>query len=175
MGNIGYWGTSEWTGEQLREVHGLCEQRNLYRPQVEQPQYSLIARDKFETDVRPAGLEYGMGMVVWSPLGMGLLTGKYDGGMPPDSRMAHEEWLRGERYTEEILERVRKFKAYADALGCSRAQLALAWVAAQEGVSSVILGASRLEQLRENLGALVITMDAELNHKLGELFPATTQ
>ena len=102
---------------------------------------------------------------------MGILTGKYDGGLPKDSRMETEEWLREERYNDENLERVRKFKALADRVECSRAQLALAWVAAQEGVSSVILGANCLDQLRENLGALTIEVSPELDQELQELFP----
>ena len=85
--------------------------------------------------------------------------------------MEREEWLREDRYTEENLERVRKFKAVADRVGCSRAQLALAWAAAQEGVSSIILGANRLEQLRENLGALTIEIAPQLEEELRELFP----
>ncbi len=171
QGKVLYWGTSEWTGAQLRELHGICAQGNLYRPQVEQPQYSLIARAKFESEVRPVAREHGMGLVVWSPLAMGVLTGKYDRGIPKDSRMAQEEWLRKDRLTEKNLERVRRFKVFADALGCSRAQLALAWVEAQEGVSSVVLGAASLKQLRENLGALAIRLDEDLNRKLIELFP----
>ena len=102
---------------------------------------------------------------------MGILTGKYDDGLLKGSRMETEEWLREEHYNEENLERVRKFKALADQAECSRAQLALAWVAAQEGVSSVILGANRLEQLRENLGALTIEVTPELDQEMQELFP----
>jgi len=172
QGKIVYWGTSEWTGAQLRELHEICDRRNLYPPRVEQPEYSLVARAKFESDVRPAAMEHGMGMVVWSPLCMGILAGRYDQGMPADSRMAREEWLREYRYTNENLDRVRAFKPYANAAGCSRAQLALAWAAAQDGVSSVILGASRLKQLRENLGALDVTVDDDLRSGLDELFPS---
>lgn len=172
QGKVLYWGTSEWTGAQLRELHAICARENLEHPQVEQPQYNLLARAKFESDVRPTALEFGMGLVVWSPLGMGILTGKYDQGTPKGSRMAREEWLREYRLTEENLARVHRFKAHADGLGCSRAQLALAWTVAQDGVSSVILGASRLEQLQENLQALAITIGDDVNHQLDELFPA---
>ena len=172
-GKVLYWGTSEWTGAQLRDGHAVCDRQNLYPPQVEQPEYSLLARGKFENDVRPAAVEHGMGLVLWSPLCMGILTGKYDDGLPADSRMAREEWLRGDRYTEGNLDRVRKFKALADERGHTRAQLALAWAEAQEGVSSVILGATRLEQLQENLGALDITIDEDTNRALDDLFPPT--
>ncbi len=175
QGKILYWGTSEWSGRQLRQTYELCNNINMYRPQVEQPQYSLLARGKFENSVRPAALELGMGMVCWSPLCMGILTGKYDGGLPKGSRMETEEWLREERYNDENLERVRKFKALADRVECSRVQLALAWVAAQEGVSSVILGTNCLDQLRENLGALTIEVSPELDQELQELFPVPQQ
>lgn len=171
QGKVLYWGTSEWTGTQIREVQTLCERWNLYRPQVEQPQYSLLARGKFEKDTRPAAQEHGMGLVVWSPLGSGLLTGKYDKGLPKGSRMAEQEWLREYHYNEATLERVRKFKIHADALHCSRAQLALAWGAAQSGVSSVILGATSLDQLRENLGALAVSIPDETSRALHGLFP----
>ena len=172
QGKILYWGTSEWSGRQLREVYDLCNAMGLYRPQVEQPQYSLLERGKFENNVRPVAVELGMGLVCWSPLCLGILTGKYDNGLVRGSRLEREEWLREDRYTEDNLERVWKFKAVADRRECSRAQLALAWAAAQEGVSSVILGASRLEQLQENLGALAIEITPQLDQQLQELFPA---
>ena len=171
QGKILYWGTSEWSGRQLHDVAERCNGMNLYRPQVEQPQYNLLARGKFEHSVRPAAVELGMGLVCWSPLCMGILTGKYDTGLIKGSRMETEEWLREDHYNEENLERVRKFKALADRMECSRAQLALAWVAGQEGVSSIILGANRLEQLKENLAALAIDITAEIDQELRELFP----
>lgn len=174
-GKILYWGTSEWTGEQLREANILCAGSNLYRPQVEQPEYSLLARGKFERDVRPVLEQCGMGAVVWSPLSLGMLTGKYDTGLVEGSRLHREEWLRKGRYSEENLERVRKFKAHADALGCTRAQLALAWATAQPGVSSVILGVSHLKQLTENLGAMKVTLTDEVSRTLAELFPASVK
>ena len=175
QGKVLYWGTSEWTGQQIREVNGLCTSANLYRPQVEQPQYSLLARGKFEGDVRPVLEEYGMGSVVWSPLCMGLLTGKYDAGLPADSRFHREEWLRQDRYTEDNLDRVRRFKPHADRLGCTRTQLALAWTAAQPGVSSVILGVASLEQLTENLGAMGVSLGEGVGGALDELFPAVAE
>jgi len=170
-GKVLYWGTSEWTGEQLHEVHGLCGRLNLHRPQVEQPQYSLLARSKLERDVRPAAVALGMGMACWSPLCSGILTGKYDEGIPPESRLARLESLRKGRYSEGNVNRVRRMRAIADRLGCTRAQLALAWVARQAGVSSVILGATRVEQLSENLGALNIDVPASAMSELDQLFP----
>ena len=171
QGKILYWGTSEWTGKQLHNVHKLCRECHLYRPQVEQPQYSLLARAKFEQDVRPAAVEHGMGLVTWSPLALGMLTGKYDEGFPEGARLARVDWLREWAYSEERQELVRRFKAHADQLGCSRAQLALAWVAAQEGVSSVILGVTHVDQLSENLDALKIEIPQQVLKDLDALFP----
>ena len=112
-----------------------------------------------------------MGLVVWSPLAFGILTGKYDDGLPKGSRFDLIEWLRGEYHTEDRIDRARRFKPLADELGCTRAQLALAWAAAQPGISSVILGATSVEQLRENLDALRIDISDELNRELDTVFP----
>ena len=171
QGKVLYWGTSEWTGAQLEEAAQLADQRNLYAPRVEQPQYSLIARQQVEAFIEPAVRATGMGMVVWSPLASGLLTGKYDDGIPSESRLGRMTWLKEAIHTEQNLESVRKMKALADELGCSRAQLALAWTAAQKGVSSVITGANRLSQLEENLTSLDVTMTAEIQNRLDEIFP----
>jgi voltage-dependent potassium channel beta subunit len=172
QGKVLYWGTSEWTGAQIAEAHEIAADGRLYGPQVEQPQYNLFARDKLEDDVRPATDEAGMGIVVWSPLASGLLTGKYDACMPEGSRLARIEWLREQLCTDEKLASVREMRALADEAGCTRAQLALAWCAAQPGISSVILGATRMDQLTENLGALDVTITPELASALDRLFPA---
>ncbi|MDL1872867.1 aldo/keto reductase [Deltaproteobacteria bacterium PRO3] len=171
QGKVLYWGTSEWSGEQLREAHRLCETRNLYRPQVEQPQYSLVERRKFERDVRAVADELGMGLVVWSPLASGLLTGKYDAGIPAGSRLDKIAWLREGILSPERVAQVKRFKQIADELGCSRAQLALAWAVAQPGVSSVITGATRVEQWTENLGALKLALSPATLKALDDLFP----
>ena len=169
QGKIIYWGTSEWTAQQIKEAIDICEQGGYYRPQVEQPQYSLIAREKFETDVRPAAGEEGMGLVTWSPLASGMLTGKYDDGVN-EGRLAQIDWIKETVYTEENIRRVKAMREIAESLGCSRSQLALAWTAAQEGVSSVILGATRVQQLDENLGALKVNITAEVDKTLKNLF-----
>ncbi len=171
QGKILYWGTSEWTGAQLREVLRLCESRYLYRPQAEQPQYSLLERTKFEKDVEPVARESGMGLVVWSPLASGLLTGKYDDGLPKGARLSRIGWLRNAVLRDERLEKVRRFKKVADGLGCTRAQLALAWALGRPGVSSVILGATRIEQLRENLAALSLNLTDDVRRELEGIFP----
>jgi voltage-dependent potassium channel beta subunit len=172
QGKVLYWGTSEWSGEQLAQAHQLCNARNLYRPQVEQPQFSLLSRRRVEEEVREVAVENGMGLVVWSPLASGLLTGKYDQGLPPGSRLAEMEWLRESVITPERLAKVKRFKALADELGCSRAQLALAWAAAQPGISSVITGATKPEQLAENLGALKLSLGPAVLKALDQIFPA---
>jgi len=170
QGKVLYWGTSEWTGAQLREANRLCDAKGYYAPQVEQPQYSLVARDRFETDTAVATQAHGMGVVVWSPLGSGILTGKYDAGFPQDSRLARVGWLREAVATEKNLERVRKFATLATKFGLSRSQLAIAWAAAHPAVSSVILGATSLRQLAENLSALDVDMNEERRAEISKLF-----
>ncbi|MGI6455208.1 MAG: aldo/keto reductase family protein [bacterium] len=172
QGKVLYWGTSEWNGSQIQEIHRLCRELNLYRPQVEQPRYSLLLRRTFEQDVRPAALEHGMGLVTFSPLTFGFLTGKYDDGIPEESRLYREEWLRERVFTEENFARVKRMKSLSERLGCSRAQLALAWTSAQAGVGSVITGATRVEQLQENLDALKIRITEDIQQELTQLFPA---
>jgi len=171
QGKILYWGTSEWTGEQIREAHAIADRRNCYAPRVEQPQFSLLARAKVEENVRPATEETGMGLVLWSPLSSGLLTGKYDDGIPDGSRLARIEFLRKRLVQDDLIARVREMKAIADNAGCSRTQLALAWAAAQPGVTSVILGATSVAQLTENLGAESVEITAETLQRLDALFP----
>jgi len=171
QGKTLYWGTSEWSGDQLHHVRALCDGRHLHPPQVEQPQYSLLARGKVERDVRPAAERLGMGLVVWSPLYSGVLTGKYDDGVPADSRLARIDWLREKLCVEENLDRVRRFKLVAEGAGFTRARLALAWAVSRPGVSSVILGATRLEQLHENLAALDMDISPKLGDELDKLFP----
>ena len=172
QGKVLYWGTSEWTGEQIHDACEFADRRGHYRPQVEQPQLSLLARKKFETDVRPRCREHGLGVVVWSPLASGLLTGKYDGGVPKGTRLDQIEWLRTQLLVPDKVERVKRMKTVADRLGCTRTQLALAWCAAQKDVSSVILGATSVKQLEENLGALSVNLDAAAASALDGLFPA---
>jgi aryl-alcohol dehydrogenase-like predicted oxidoreductase len=138
---------------------------------VEQPQYNLLERAGFEQDVRPAALRNGMGIVTWSPLASGMLSGKYDQGMPEGARLSRLDELRNHVLTGENRSRIVKFKEIADDVGCTRSQLALAWTAAQKGVSSVILGVTRLEQLLENLGALGVVITPEIRRRIGVLFP----
>jgi voltage-dependent potassium channel beta subunit len=174
QGKVLYWGTSEWTGAQIREAQLLCKGAGLYPPQVEQPQYSLLVRQKFEQDVRSVAVDSGMGLVTWSPLASGLLSGKYDRGFPPGSRLARPEltWLQSAVATPEAVDQVRKFKIHADKAGVSRAQMAMAWLLLQPGISSVILGATRVEQLQENLKSLDVDLTKGLVDAVEKLFPA---
>ncbi len=175
QGKILYWGTSEWTGAQIRQALDLCERHNLYKPQVEQPQYSLIVRRKVEEDVLPVAEGAGMGLVVWSPLASGLLTGKYDDAVPSDSRLARFDWLRDNWYKQDLIAATRQLKPIAEGLGLTRAQLAIAWVLRQPGVSSAITGATKVAQLEETLKAVDVTLDAETLARIDEIFAPVVQ
>ncbi len=151
-----YWGTSEWTGAEIALAHGIAERHHLHAPVVEQPQYNLFERTKVEHDYRRLYDEIGLGLTTWSPLASGLLTGKYVDGVPEGSRgsLPGYEWMR-DRLTDAGHNRiVRGLMEVAARLDVSVAQLAIAWCAANPHVSSVILGASSVEQVSENLGAL---------------------
>ncbi len=157
QGKVLYWGTSEWTAEQLSEAYAACDAYGYEPPQVEQPQYHMFHRARVEVELAEHVRDRGLGTTIWSPLASGLLTGKYDDGIPADSRAAlpSMSWLK-EEFTPERIAKVRQLKEVADALGCTRAQLALAWASKCPTVSSVITGASRPEQVTENLGALAV-------------------
>jgi voltage-dependent potassium channel beta subunit len=151
-----YWGTSEWPALQIRKAWDYADRHNLRRPVMEQPQYNLMWRRTVERELAPLCDDIGLGLTIWSPLASGLLTGKYLDGIPGDSRGALPgyEWLKGMLTDAERKEKVRRLAAVADELGCTLAQLSLAWCARNPHVSTVITGASRVEQLQENLGAL---------------------
>lgn len=171
-GKVLYWGTSEWSAQQIRQAQEICDQRNLYAPVVEQPQLSLVSRKRWHTEIQPALAEFQLGAVTWSPLASGLLSGKYDDGQPEGARLWRSENLRKTYLTEKNRQRVRQMKAIADELGVTRSQLAIAWCLAQPGVTSVITGATRLEQWQQNLGALKVKITDDVARRLGELFPA---
>jgi voltage-dependent potassium channel beta subunit len=150
-----YWGTSEWSAEQLREAWGVAEKHHLHKPQMEQPQYNLFTRRKVEKEYERLYAGMGLGLTIWSPLASGILTGKYVDGIPKESRLALPgyEWLKNS-VTPERNAAVKKLGAIAAELGGTTAQLALAWCAHNPNVSTVITGASRPEQVRENMKAL---------------------
>ncbi|AEB12705.1 NADP-dependent oxidoreductase domain protein [Marinithermus hydrothermalis DSM 14884] len=160
-GKILYWGTSEWPASRIAEAVTFARANGLHPPVVEQPQYSMLYRERVETRILPEAERFGMGLVVWSPLAMGMLTGKYDHGLPEGSRFAQYEQFREMFLTEENREKVKELKRVADELGLTRTQLALAWVLRQGQVSSAITGASRPEQLKESLGAAGVDLPEE--------------
>lgn len=159
QGKILYWGTSEWKAEQVQEALDICDRLGLYRPVVEQPQYNLLVRQRVEETILPLAKREGLGVVVFSPLASGLLTGKYDTAAPQDSRLARMDWLAKNLLKEDLINEVRKLQPIADQLGISRAQLAIAWVLHQPGVSSAITGATKAAQLEETLKALDVELD----------------
>lgn len=165
-----YWGTSEWTGAQLREAHAIADKRNLIGPSIEQPQYSLLVQAPVRDDVGPVCQEMGMGMVAWSPLASGALTGKYDDGVPEDARLSRIDWLREQILTDDNLAKIGRLKEIANDLGCTRAQLAIAYAMRCPQMTSVILGATKLHQLDDNLGALNVELDAGTMQTLQALF-----
>ena len=156
-----YWGTSEWSADEIRHAIDLAELHHLHAPITEQSQYNLIERRRVEKEYARLHAETGYGNTIWSPLASGLLTGKYRDGVPEGSRAALEgyEWLRDRLTDADALARVESLRPIADRLGCSMSQLAIAWCTRHPMVSSVITGASRVEQVRENFGALEV-MDA---------------
>ena len=158
QGKVLYWGTSEWSAEQLRTALEIAAREHLHAPAMEQPEYNLLHRSRLEQEYAPL-CEAGLGTTIWSPLASGLLTGKYNAGVDADSRLGQpgNAWLQDEVLgTPESrrLERARAFSAVAAELGQSPARLAIAWCLRNPHVSTVILGASRVAQLEENLAAL---------------------
>lgn len=159
QGKVFYWGTSEWSAQQIMDAYGIARREHLIPPLMEQPQYHMFHRERFESEYAPLYREIGLGTTIWSPLASGLLTGKYNQGIPEDSRASLEgyEWLK-ERFeseeTQRQIEKVRELTGIAQGLGCTMAQLALAWCLKNPNVSTVITGASRPSQVAENMKAL---------------------
>ncbi len=159
QGKILYWGTSEWSAQEIMEAYGVARQYNLVPPTMEQPEYNLLHRTRIEEEYARLYEEIGLGTTIWSPLASGMLTGKYNEGTPADARinLPGYEWLK-ERFESEQgrqkLEKVKQLGAIADELGISITLMALAWCLKNPNVSTVMLGASKVEQLDENLKAL---------------------
>ena len=158
QGKVFYWGTSEWSAAEIALADGIAQRNNLARPTMEQPQYSMLVRERVEKEYAPLFRDLGYGTTTWSPLGSGVLTGKYDQGIPKGSRLALPEytWLQKLVSSPERLEKVKQLAPLAQDLGCTRAQLALAWCLKNPHVSTVITGASRVEQVTENMKALEV-------------------
>ena len=151
-----YWGTSEWSAGEIRAAWDIADRHHLHKPVMEQPQYNLFERKKVEREYARLYDDIGLGLTTWSPLASGLLTGKYAEGIPDDSRAALPgyEWLRDSLTNEDRNAKVKQLVGIADRLDATLAQLAIAWCASNPNVSTVITGASRVEQVHENLAAL---------------------
>jgi len=160
-GKAFYWGTSEWSAEQIRDAYGVARRERLITPTMEQPEYNMFHRERVEKEYAPLYQDIGLGTTIWSPLASGLLTGKYNDGIPDDSRLALKsyKWLKEQIQSkgwDVRIEKARKLAPIAEELGCTMAQLALAWCLKNPNVSTVITGASKPEQVVENMEALTV-------------------
>lgn len=169
QGKILYWGTSEWSAQEIMEAHMVARQNHLIGPTMEQPQYNMLVRDKMEVEYAQIFKTVGLGTTIWSPLASGILTDKYANSVPADTRLNLEglEWLRDKNLNEMNLTRTRALSALALQFGVPLSQLAIAWVLKNPNVSTAILGASKVSQLEENLKSLEV-----LDLMNGEMFAA---
>ncbi len=158
QGKIFYWGTSEWSAQEIMEAHMVAEKYGLIGPTMEQPQYNMFHRDKMEVEYSQIFKNVGLGTTIWSPLASGVLTGKYLNEFPEDTRLGMKglEWLKERSLSEERLNKVRKLKSVADGLGTSLPKLAVAWCAKNPNVSTVILGGSKVHHVKETLESLEV-------------------
>ena len=157
QGKILYWGTSEWSADQITKAHTVAEKHHLVAPSMEQPQYNLLTRNRYEEEYAVLFARYGMGTTIWSPLASGMLSGKYLDAPADETRMSLEnlKWLKERWLNNEVaLQKVRNLKSIADELGITLAKMSIAWCLKNPNVSTVILGASKVEQLKENLTAM---------------------
>lgn len=161
-GKVLYWATSNWEPENIQEVYDVCERYHLIPPQADQPQYSMLARERVEAQILPLAERLGFGLTAYSPLAMGMLTGKYDAGVPEGSRFETEPWSKDRHLTERNAQRVKALKPIADALHVTRAQLALAWALRDPRVSSLFTGATKVRQMEDNLGALKVQLTEDV-------------
>jgi aryl-alcohol dehydrogenase-like predicted oxidoreductase len=155
QGKILYWGTSEWSAEDITTAHKEAKKSNLRGPLMEQPQYNILHRDRFEKEYKSLYKKYGMGTTIWSPLASGLLTGKYNKGIPKKSRFTVKgyEWL-GDSIDAADFKKIKNVEKIAIKLGVTPSQLSILWCLYNKNVSTVILGASNLKQLKENLDSM---------------------
>ena len=174
QGKILYWGTSEWTAEEITEAYDFAEKNHLTPPTMEQPQYNLLDRKRFEVEYDPIFRKFQMGTTIWSPLASGALTGKYLDKIPEGSRATLKgyEWLKNHMIDSDRgqarMEKIRNLKPIADELGVSLSKMSIAWCLLNPNVSTVILGASKVEQLKENLESLEVVplLTDEIQRKL---------
>ena len=158
QGKAIYWGTSEWSADEIRAAWEIAERHHLHKPQMEQPQYNMFHRARVEKEYARLYADIGLGLTIWSPLASGLLTGKYNNGIPADSRasLPGYEWLKSALSDPARIDSVRALQTVADDLGCTMSQLALAWCVKNPHVSTVITGASRAAQVHENMKAMEV-------------------
>ena len=155
QGKIMYWGTSEWSAKEIEEAFECSKENGLRGPTMEQPQYNILSRDRFENEYKNIFKKYNIGSTIWSPLASGLLTGKYNDGVPAKSRFKVKgyEWL-ADSLDENNFSKIKKLNEISKNLNISLAQLAIIWCLKNENVSTVILGASKISQLKENLDSI---------------------
>lgn len=174
QGKVLYWGTSEWSAQEIMAAHLAAERYSLIGPVMEQPQYNMFHRYRVEIEYQRIYQDIGLGTTVWSPLASGILTGKYNKGLPQEpARLNIQglEWLRERTFSEERINKVQHLESIARQLQCSMAQLAIAWCLKNPNVSTVILGASKVAQLEENLKALDVytRMDDNIMQQIEEV------
>ena len=175
QGKALYWGTSEWSAAEITSAIEIAERHHLHKPVMEQPQYNMLMRERFEKEYARLFKDYGYGATIWSPLASGVLTGKYNDGIPSDSRGALPgyEWLLPRLTNTERLAKVKALQDIAGDLGCTTAQMAIAWCLKNPNVSTVITGASRVSQIYENMKSLEIV--DKLNPEVLEKIDAVLQ
>lgn len=173
QGKILYWGTSEWSAQEIMEAHMFAKQNHLIGPIVEQPQYNMLVREKVEVEFSQIYKTVGLGTTIWSPLASGLLTGKYLDENPKETRLNREElsWLSERLLVDQNLKKIAGLKSFADELGVNLANLAIAWCLKNQNVSTVILGATKEEQLIENLKSteIIEILTDEVMAKIDEI------
>ncbi|HEY0678997.1 MAG TPA: aldo/keto reductase [Chitinophagaceae bacterium] len=173
QGKILYWGTSEWSGQEILEAHVAAEKYKLIGPTMEQPEYNLFNRTKVEKDYLEIYRNFGLGTTIWSPLASGLLTGKYNDGIPEGSRLALEGfgWLKDKTFVAEKVNKVKKLQTVANDIGCSLAELAVAWCVVNTNVTTAILGATKKEQLLQNIKSLEVLpkLTADVMSRIDEI------
>jgi voltage-dependent potassium channel beta subunit len=171
-----YWGTSEWPAADIISAIEIAERNHLHKPVVEQPEYNMLKRDRIEVEYARLFHDYGFGSTIWSPLAGGLLTGKYNAGIPEGSRSTLKgyEWLKDRFTNQEALERVKSLGILANELGLSLPQMAIAWCLKNPNVSTAITGASRVEQVTENMKAIdvVAKLTPDVMARIEELIPS---
>ena len=173
QGKILYWGTSEWNAADIMRAYAIAREQHLTPPQMEQPQYNMLHRDRVEKEYVPLYREIGLGTTIWSPLASGLLSGKYNNGIPPNTRASLKgyEWLRQYVITPENIQKVKQLQPLAKELECTMAQLALAWCLKNPNVSTAITGATNPEQVVENMKATEVAqnLSADLMEKVDRI------